>query len=99
LHHDAVGAYPPRVRTTIDLDAPLLERAKRRAARQGQTLSQLVREAVSAYLTQRAHGDDEPFELLTCGEPGGRAPSPAEMAAALEEDDVRPGPRQSDAGA
>ncbi|MCC6766180.1 MAG: CopG family transcriptional regulator [Deltaproteobacteria bacterium] len=87
------------MRTTIDLDAPLLERAKRRAARQGQTLSQLVREAVSAHLARRAHADDEPFELVTCGEPGGYAPTPAEMAAALENDDVRPGPRKIDAGA
>lgn len=86
------------MRTTIDLDAPLLARAKRRAARQRQTLSQLVREAVSAYLAQRPVGDDEPFELVTCGEPGGYAPTPTEMAAALEEDDHRSGPRTPDAG-
>lgn len=87
------------MRTTIDLDAPLLERAKRRATRQGQTLSQLVREAVSTYLTQRAHSEEEPFEILTCGEPGGYAPTPAEMAAALEDDDARTGSRKPDAGA
>lgn len=86
------------MRTTIDLDAPLLERAKRRAVRQGQTLSQFVREAVSTYLAERARADDEPFELVTCGEPGGYAPTPAEMAAALEEDDARVGPRKRDAG-
>ncbi len=87
------------MRTTVDLDAPLLERAKRRAARQGQTLSQLVREAVSTYLTQQPRGDVEPFELVTCGEPGGYAPTPGEIAAALEEDDARSGPRKPDAGA
>lgn len=87
------------MRTTIDLDAPLLERAKRRAARQGQTLSQLVREAVGTYLTRQVREDDEPFELVTGGEPGGYAPTPAEMAAASEEDDARSGPRKPDAGA
>jgi Ribbon-helix-helix protein, copG family len=87
------------VRTTVDLDAPLLERAKRRAARRGQTLSQLVRDAVSTYLAEQPGGREEPFELVTCGEPGGYAPTPAEMAAALEEDDARSGPRKPDAGA
>ena len=58
-------------------------------ARDGQTLSQLVREAVGTYLAATAGGDEEPFELLTCGEPGGYAPTPAEMAAALEEEDQR----------
>lgn len=77
------------MRTTIDLDKPLLERAKRRAARQGRTLSQLVRDAVGIYLSGSAGGDDEPFELLTCGDPGGWAPAPAEIAAALEEEDRR----------
>lgn len=77
------------MRTTIDMDKPLLERAKRRAAREGQTLSQLVREAVGTYLASTAGGDEEPFELLTCGEPGGYAPTPAEMAVALEEEDQR----------
>lgn len=86
------------MRTTVDLDAPLLERAKRRAVRQGQTLSQLVREAVSTYLADRARVADEPFELVTCGEPGGYAPTPAEMAAALEEDDLRLAPPKRDAG-
>lgn len=83
------------MRTTIDLDRPLLERAKRRAQRQGQTLSQLVREAVGAYLSGTAAADDDPFELLVCGEAGGRAPTPAEMVAALEADDARRAPRRA----
>jgi hypothetical protein len=88
------------VRTTVDLDIPLLERAKRRASKQGQTLSQLVREAVTAYLAGRSTEDEEPFELITCGEAGGYAPTPREMAAALEEDDARVAPpRKRDAGA
>ena len=87
------------MRTTIDLDTPLLERAKRRASKQGQTLSQLVREAVTSYLTSRPTEEEEPFELITCGDADGHAPTPREMAAAVEEDDawVAP-PRQRDAG-
>jgi len=88
------------MRTTIDLDRPLLERAKRRAQRRGQTLSQLVREAVGAYLSGAAAAADDPFELLVCGEPGGHAPTPAEMVAALEADDARLAPpRAPDADA
>ncbi len=88
------------MRTTVDLDKPLLERAKRRAVRQRQTLSQLVRDAVTSYLAGEHATDEEPFELVTCGEPGGYAPSVAEMAAALEEDDARLAPpRAGDAGA
>jgi hypothetical protein len=80
------------MRTTIDMEKPLLERAKRRAARRGQTLSQLVRDAVGTYLAVAATDDEEPFEVVTCGEPGAWAPTPAEMAAALEEDDRRLAP-------
>jgi hypothetical protein len=76
------------MRTTVDLDGPLLERAKRRALRRGTTLSVIVREAVAAYLNQTAAADEEPFELITCGDPGGYAPSSEEMAAALEADDA-----------
>lgn len=73
------------MRTTVDLDAPLLTRARRRAARRGQTLSALVREAVSIYLADRAAPlDEEPFDLVTCGTIGAYAPTPAEMA---EEED------------
>jgi hypothetical protein len=75
------------VRTTVDLDAPLLARARRQAAKNGQTLSVLVREAVSTYLAQITTTEDEPFELVTCGEPGGYAPSPAEIASELERED------------
>jgi len=77
------------VRTTVDLDAPLLARARRQAEKRGLTLSGLVREAVSTYLAQSAAEDEDPFMLLTCGEAGAYAPSPAEMAAELERDDAR----------
>ena len=69
------------MRTTIDFARPVLERARRRAATRGVTLSELVCEAVSVYLAESAvRVTEEPFELITCGEPGGYAPSPAEMS-------------------
>ena len=81
------------MRTTVDLDKPLLERAKRRATKQGRTLSHLVREAVSSYLAGEPKDVDEPFELITCGEAGGYAPTPREMAAVLEQEDSPVAPR------
>lgn len=78
------------MRTTVDLDEPLLARAKLRAAGRGQTLSELVQEAVSSYLAVSPRREPEkPFELITCGEAGGRAPTAAEMASDLESDDER----------
>ncbi len=71
------------MRTTIDLDSRLLERAKRRAAGEGRTLGALVNEALGAYLgSRRAVELDVPFELLVRGRPGGRFPTPAEIAQA-----------------
>lgn len=82
------------MRTTVDIDPPLLTRARRRAAQRGQTLSDLVREAVSTYLAERAAPtDEEPFELITCGRVGGYAPTPAEMAEQEEEAALRVTPR------
>jgi len=43
---------------------------------------------VSAYLAHGAAEDVDPFELLTCGESGAYAPTPAEMAAELEREDA-----------
>lgn len=77
------------MRTTIDFDPPLLERAKRRAAKRGQTLSHLVRDAVSTYLAETSAMSEEPFEIVTCGEVGGYCPTPREMAAADDVDDAR----------
>jgi hypothetical protein len=78
------------VRTTIDLETVLLERARRRAAARGVTLSRLVCEAVSAYLNEApSRGAEPPFELITCGDAGGYAPSPAEMSEErLDEDRI-----------
>lgn len=76
------------MRTTIDIEKRLLERAKERAIRERRTLGALVNEALSAYLaSRRAVEPDQPFDLLVRGKPGGRFPSPAELALAEEEDD------------
>ena len=69
------------MRTTIDFQGPLLERARRRASSRGVTLSDLVCEAVSTYLAEvSSRAAEEDFHLVTCGEPGGYAPPPAEMS-------------------
>lgn len=78
------------MRTTIDFQSAILERARRRAAKRGVTLSELVCEAVSAYLAESGrHEAEDPLDLITCGEPGGYAPSPAEMSEAHLDDSVR----------
>lgn len=76
------------MRTTVDLDRPLLERAKRRAAAGGKTLSGIVAEALRSYLGQRFDEPEEPFALVTCGKPGGAHPTPAEIERALEDEDT-----------
>ncbi|MBI2378892.1 MAG: type II toxin-antitoxin system VapB family antitoxin [Deltaproteobacteria bacterium] len=50
------------MKTTIEIDDRLFERAKREAARQGITLRALVNGALQASLAPRARGI-EPFEL------------------------------------
>jgi hypothetical protein len=90
LHHDAVAPIVRSVRTTVDIDEVLLERAKSLAAKQQQTLGAIVGHALAAYLgSRRQAGKDPPFELVVAGTPAGRFPSPAEMATAEEEDDAR----------
>ena len=77
------------MRTTVDLDAALLERAKRLAAKDGRTLSALVNGALAAYLGARKNlGKEEPFELIVRGKPGGRFPTPADLAALEENEDL-----------
>lgn len=75
------------MRTTVDLDEPLLKKARRRAALQRRTLSDLVREAVTTYLSVAGAGQEPPFELLEEGQAGGYAPTPQEMAAETEYQD------------
>jgi len=90
LHHDARRESLGIVRTTVDLDEPLLRRLRRRALQQRRTLSELVREAVTSYLSATAPGEEPPFELLEEGRSGGYAPSPQEMAAENDREDAAP---------
>ena len=77
------------MRTTIDLETELLAAAKERAAKRKTTLSQVVQDAVKAYLEGPLAGDeDAPFELLTAGLPGGVLPSPQQVSALLDEDEA-----------
>jgi predicted transcriptional regulator len=77
------------MRTTVDLDPRLLARAKQLATQQHRTLSSIVGDALGAYLgARRATATDPPFKLLVRGSPKGRFPTPAEIAAIEEEEDV-----------
>lgn len=75
------------VRTTIVLDDRLFREAKRRAASRGVNLSQLLDEALRAWLAE----PDTPapkFEVITYGEAAGRTHhEPADFARALEDED------------
>lgn len=78
------------MRTTVDIDEALLERAKRLALKEKQTLGAVVGQALAAYLgTRRQAEKDSPFELIVAGSARGRFPTPAEIAAVEEEDEVR----------
>jgi hypothetical protein len=75
------------MRTTVDLDPTVLDRAKRLALSEGKTLGSVLNEALAAHLGRRRQGaKDPPFELIVCGSPRGRFPS-AEEIGALEEDE------------
>lgn len=76
------------MRTTVDIDERILERAKRHAAASGQTLGALVTAALGAFLAGRAQRADPPFELIVRGTPGARCPTPEEMAGLDEDEDV-----------
>jgi len=77
------------MRTTIDLDPALIERAKRLALKDGRTLSALVNRALAAYLgARKGTSKSEPFELIVRGTPGARFPTPADLAAVEEDEDV-----------
>jgi Bacterial antitoxin of type II TA system, VapB len=76
------------MRTTIDLEQPLLRRARQRAAASGTTLSRLVQEALRSYLQAQARKPTPNFELITCGTVGGRCPTPIEIQNALHDDDA-----------
>ena len=78
------------MRTTVDIDDGLLERAKRLALKEKQSLGAVVSEALAAYLgSRRQVGKDPPFELVVRGSSHGKFPSTAEIVAAEEDDDLR----------
>jgi hypothetical protein len=75
------------MRTTVDLDPAVLERAKRLALSEGKTLGSVLNEALAAYLGKRKQvAKDPPFDLLVCGSSRGRFPS-AEEIGAVEDDE------------
>jgi len=77
------------MRTTVDLDPAVLERAKRLALSEGKTLSSILSEALAAYLGKRKQSaKDPPFELIVRGSPRGRFPSAAEVAALEDEEEL-----------
>jgi hypothetical protein len=74
------------MRTTVDIPRDLLRAAKERAARQGETLSQLVQRALQAHLDAAKQASKEAFTLLEAGKPGGRYPSPSEVHRLLDDE-------------
>ena len=77
------------MRTTVDLDPAILERAKRLALSEGKTLGAVFSEALAAYLGKRKQvAKDPPFELLVRGNPRGRFPSSADMNDAEEAEEL-----------
>lgn len=76
------------MRTTVDIEESLLRRARKRADAANTTLSQIVKDALRAYLSAPARRSDQPFELVVRGTLGSPCPTPAEMARVLEDEDV-----------
>lgn len=70
------------MRTTVDIDATVLNRARRASLRERRTLGSLVSDALSAYLGAHARSQkDPPFDLLVRGSAGARFPTPEEVTA------------------
>ena len=76
------------MRTTVDIDDALLERAKRLALKERRTLAAVVGQALAAYLGSRKAVDkDPPFQLLVRGKVGARFPTAEEILLAGEDED------------
>jgi len=76
------------MRTTVDIDDGLLERAKRLALKEKQTLGAVVGQALAAYLSSRKAADkDPPFQLLVRGKAGARFPTAEELTQVEEDED------------
>jgi hypothetical protein len=58
------------MRTTVTIDDEVFRTAKRRAADEGRTLSDLITEALRARLVPRDSGPAEPYRMATYGEGG-----------------------------
>jgi hypothetical protein len=77
------------MRTTVDLDEGVLERAKQAALRERRTLGSLLSEALAAYLgSHRASARDPRFELLVRGKRQGRFPTAADVAAVEDDEEL-----------
>jgi hypothetical protein len=77
-----------RMRTTVDLDEAMLERAKQVALKERRTLSAILSDALAAYLgSKRSRAKDPEFELLVRGKAQARMPTPAEMSELEDEED------------
>lgn len=75
------------MRTTVDIDPALLERAKNLAFSERRTLGSVLSDALAAYLgKRRAISKDPPFELLIRGNARGRFPG-ADQILALDDDE------------
>jgi predicted transcriptional regulator len=78
------------MRTTVEIEEALLERAKRLALKEQRTLSAVLSQALVAYLSSRKAADkDAPFELFVRGKAGARFPSREELQFAEEDDERR----------
>jgi len=77
------------MRTTVDIEGPLLREARKKAAQSETTLSRLVSEALRSYLRQfQAPPADPPFRLITAGTTTGPAPTPQQIRRTLDEEDA-----------
>lgn len=76
------------MRTTVDIEEPLLRKARKRAAESNRTLSRLVSEAVRAYLAEsQLGGKESPFQLITAGVKGRPAPTPERIGQVLDQEE------------
>jgi hypothetical protein len=79
------------MRTTVTLDASLLDDLKRRAAERGTTVSRLIEDSVRLAMAEgrAAEPEGDPFELVTWGAGGNFTGFDADRTSALlERDDL-----------
>lgn len=77
------------MRTTVDIDPGVLERAKKLALSERRTLGSVLNDALAAYLgKRRAISKDPPFDLLVRGSRHGRFPTVDELLILDEEEDA-----------